>query len=773
MTLSSHGTIFAAVILSALCFLSPPAARAQTDAPASFVGEKVCSSCHAPETALWEQSHHEKAMAVADETSVLGDFNDATLTHYGVTSTFFKKDGKFHVRTDGPDGTLQDYEIAYTFGIYPLQQYLIAFPGGRYQALGIAWDSRPSEQGGQRWFHLYPNQEIKAGDPLHWTGMNQTWNYMCADCHSTDLRKNFDLATNSYKTEWADINVACEACHGPGSRHVAWAEAKASGATVDASYGDLKGLLVPLRDQGGGHWEVNADTGMPVRSGPPTLSLQIDTCARCHSRRYEIAPQFSYGQSLLDSEQPSLLTADLYHSDGQILGEVYEYGSFLQSLMGQKGVLCSDCHDPHSLQLRAPGNQVCGQCHLPAKFDTEAHTHHPATSTGSQCVNCHMPTETYMVVDPRRDHSIRIPRPDLSVTLGTLNACNSCHTDRSAQWAADAVAQWYGADRRLEPHYGSIIDAGRKGLPGAQAELAALAVDQTKPAIVRATAISLLTPFAGSITPEMATAYLGALQDEDPLVRAAAVDALDPFSVRDRMPLVTPLLSDKVHAVRIAAARSLASVPAAAFTPEQKAALDRARDDLIAGEMASADRPEAHISLGAFYVQSGQYADAETAYRQALLLDPHFTPALVNLADLYRQLHRDAEAEPLLQQAIAIDPQDAAAHESLGLLAARQGQMPDALTHLQKASALAPDNGHYAYVYAVALNSTGKTAEALAALKQAHQQNPSDFDVLYALATISRDAGDREAALGFARQLVEIAPGNRDAQALLGSLNGQ
>ncbi len=762
-------TLIAAIVFSVFFFLSS-GRIAQADAPASFVGEKICASCHEPEATLWQGSHHERAMAVADDTTVLGNFGSATLTHYGVTSTFYKKDGKFHVRTDGPDGTLQDYEIAYTFGVYPLQQYLIAFPGGRYQALGIAWDSRPAEQGGQRWFHLYPDQEIKAGDSLHWTGLNQTWNYMCADCHSTDLHKNFDLVTNSYETRWAEINVACEACHGPGSRHVAWAKATSTGAVPDATDEELKGLTVSLSDRSGGHWVVDPDSGMPVHSGPPTLSLQIDTCARCHSRRYEIAPQFLYGSPLLDSEQPSLLDAGLYHSDGQILGEVYEYGSFLQSLMGQKGVLCADCHDPHSLQLRAAGNEVCGQCHLQAKFDTEAHSHHPMGSAGAQCVSCHMPTRTYMVVDVRRDHSIRIPRPDLSIALGTPNACNSCHTERSALWAAEAIAKWYGPDRRQEPHYGSTIDAARKGLPGAGPALAALSTDKSEPAIVRATAISLLTPFAGSITPEMAKAYPDALKDEDPLVRAAAVNALDPFAPRDRLPLVAPLLQDKIRAVRIAAARSLAPVPTAVLTPQQRFDFDRDSDELVAAEMASSDRPEAHLSLGAFYAQAGQVAKAEAAYRQALLLDPRFTPALVNLADLYRQLNRDADAEPLLRQAITIDPQDPTAHESLGLLAARQGRLPEALTQLRNASELAPGNSRYAYVYAVALHSAGKSSEALDALRRAHQEDPADFDILYALATMSRDIGDTKSALDFARRLLQIAPDNPDAQALLNSL---
>jgi Tfp pilus assembly protein PilF len=767
--------IVAPLFAAVLCLAGSTDARAGDGSPRGFVGGRVCASCHQQEAALWRGSHHDKAMAAATGGTVLGDFDNATIRHFGVTSSFFRRNGKYFVHTDGPDKAMHDYEIAYTFGVYPLQQYLIAFPGGRYQALGLAWDSRPAADGGQRWFHLYPKDAVPAGDALHWTGRNQTWNYMCADCHSTDLRKNFDVTTNSYRTTWSEINVSCEACHGPGALHVAWAKAPpgTAAATASRSADDgKKGLVVELGDQSGGHWVVNPDTGMPARAGPPTSNLQIDTCARCHSRRHVIAPRFTYGQPLLDSEMPSLLDAHMYHPDGQILDEVYEYGSFLQSRMAQKGVVCSDCHDPHSLQLRAQGNGACAQCHLPAKFDSEAHFHHKPGSVGAQCANCHMPTRTYMVVDARRDHAIRIPRPDLSIELGTPNACNACHTDRSAAWAAEAVAKWYGLGRRMQPHYGTAIDAGVKGKPGADALLAALSVDKGKPAIVRATALSLLPPFGASVTPGIVEAYLAGLKDGDPLVRAAAVGALERLPPDERVKLVAPMLVDDVRAVRIAAVRSLAAVPADRLNAQQRADLDRAANEFIAGEMASSDRPEAHVSIGAFYAQRGQAAQAEAAYRQAMALDPTFAPAMVNLADLYRALDRETEAESLLRRALSVDPQDATAYLALGLLEARQRQLSAALPLLQKAVELAPHNGRYAYVYAVALNSAGKQSDALEVLKRAHQVHAADLDILYALATMSRDAGNRAAALDYAEQLLRLAPDSRDARTLFNSFSG-
>ena len=350
---------------------------ARADDPAHFVGGETCAACHAAETARWKESHHAQAMQAATPATVLGDFADAKLNHFGVVTTFSRAGDKFMVRTDGPDGALHDYEIAYTFGVYPLQQYLIAMPGGRLQALGIAWDSRPKEQGGQRWFHLYPDQKLPAGDRLHWTGRDQTWNYMCADCHSTDLKKNYDLATNTYATTWTDVDVSCEACHGPGSRHVAWAQTHATAGSnaPGLSDADRKGLTNWLKATDHGHWEMNPETGIAKRT-EPLASAELDACAACHSRRRVIAKDAQPGAPLLDSYAPADLEPGLYHADGQIDGEVFEYGSFVQSRMYHAGVTCSNCHEPHSLTLRAEGNALCGQCHMPAKFDTAEHHHH-------------------------------------------------------------------------------------------------------------------------------------------------------------------------------------------------------------------------------------------------------------------------------------------------------------------------------------------------------------------------------------------------------------
>ena len=474
------------------------------------------------------------------------------------------------------------FEIAYTFGADPLQQYLIRFPDGRLQALGLAWDTRPRADGGQRWFHLYPGVTLRPPDPFHWTGREQTWNYQCAECHSTDLRKGYDVAANRYATTWAELTVSCEECHGPGSAHVAWAEGRPPGAARPPP--GATGLVVRL-GRGEGAWAIrDTERGIAEWTGPPRASMELDVCARCHARRRPIIDPHVYGRPFLDTHVPALLEPGLYHADGQVLGEVYEWGSFVQSRMQRAGVLCSDCHEPHRTALRAPGNAVCAQCHLPAKFDTPAHHHHRVASDAARCVSCHMPARTHMVVDPRRDHSFRVPRPDLSVTLGTPNACTGCHRDRPPQWAADRVAAWRGPARPPAPHFAEALDAARRGRPEAGPALAALATDQSHPRIARATALAHLSHVLREST---APAVESALRDPDALVRMGALRAAEALPPARRGPLAAPLLQDPVRAVRLAAVHALADVA----LPEAQKGRPRARAGRVDPVGAGQRRP--------------------------------------------------------------------------------------------------------------------------------------------------------------------------------------
>ena len=730
----------------------------------TFVGSAACVDCHADEAAAWHGSQHDLAMQEATEDTVLGDFDNASFTKDGVTSRFFRRDGKFFVNTDGPDGKLADFEVRYTFGVAPLQQYLIAFPDGRLQALGIAWDSRPEDQGGQRWFHLYPDEAIPHGDELHWTGMMQNWNFVCADCHSTNLRRNYDFAENRYDTTWSAIDVSCEACHGPGSDHVAWAaNAGDPGWAADDPH---KGLAVTFDKERRGDWDFASGAVTAHVTQPGSIThTEIETCAPCHSRRVPIADGYEIGKPLLDSYRLTLLTDPLYYADGQIRGEDYVYGSFLQSKMYHAGVTCTDCHDPHTLALKADGNDVCTQCHAPDHFDVAAHHFHEPGTPGAACVSCHAPETTYMVVDPRRDHSFRVPRPDLTVELGVPNACNGCHTDESAEWAAARIDDWYGKNRPPRPHFAEAFAAGRAGAPGATAKLAAIARDGDQAAIVRATAIDMLGRTGDR---EGLRAALDGLRSDDALIRLAAVQQLEALPPPDRLRAAFPLLQDPVRSVRLAAARVLAPVPPERLPAPQSRVLTQAFEEYVRSMHAMLDRPETLLTLGSFYLERGNVAEAETLLKTSIDRFPLFTPTYINLADVYRAEDHDADGEALLERARAVAPDDASVAYALGLLYVRQKRYADAEAELARAAELGPDNPRYGYVYALALQQTGKTAAARNVLTETLERHPYDRDLLYALATFSLQAGDGAAAEGYARRLLAVSPGDPRALSLLG-----
>ncbi len=739
--------------------------------PATFVGSEACADCHRAEADLWSTSQHKRAMQHATAESVLGNFDDASFDYYGVHSRFFKKDGKFVVETDGPDGNLAIFEVKYTFGVDPLQQYLMEFPDGRVQALSIAWDSRPKEQGGQRWFHLYPNEEIKHDDVLHWTKLNQNWNFMCAECHSTGVQKNYDAANDRFGTTWAELSIGCEACHGKGSRHVGWARDRQSWSPFGKKEDPTKGLAAFLNERSGVSWLPDPRTGNPQRSiAPAVLRREVETCGLCHARRGEFSEDWVPGQSLSDTHVVSTLARGLYHADGQMLDEVYNYGSFKQSKMFAAGVTCSDCHEPHAAKLRVSGDGLCLQCHATDKYEVATHHHHEGTEPAVTCASCHMPLRTYMEIDKRHDHSLRIPRPDLSVKLGTPNTCNDCHTDKSSEWAASTVEQWHGPNRKGFQNYAEAFHASWNGSADAAALLATVAANSATPAIARASA---LTELQSRVSPANIELARTGVTDPDPQVRIAALDMLEGIAGNRIWPIVSPLLSDSSRGVRISAVSLLADVSTANQPATDREAFEHAAAEFVAAQHLNADRPEARSTLGNFYTRRGLFPDAETEYKAGLRLSPKYASAAINLADLYRQLRRDGEAEGVLRTAITTSPQDAGLHHTLGLTLTRQKRAEDALAEFRVATELEPDRLRYAYVYAVALHSAGRTDESIKVLKESFARHPDDRDTLLALATFSRDAGDIGTALEYAEQLTRLAPNDRDLNRLVEDLRGR
>ncbi|MFN3888768.1 MAG: tetratricopeptide repeat protein [Beijerinckiaceae bacterium] len=766
--------LFLALAALLLVFLQPDFIRTalrdrDMDGPPRFVGSEVCAACHQREATPWRASHHAKAMTHASDKTVLGDFKDARFEYFGVTSRMFRQGAKFMIETDGPDGKMETFEVKYTFGLDPLQQYLVEFRDGRVQALSIAWDSRPRERGGQRWFHLYPLEKVDHNDVLHWTGLNQNWNFMCAECHSTGVRKNYDAANDTFRTTFAEMVVGCEACHGQGSRHAAWARSQSSPLPFARENDQTFGLLVRYAERLNATWPLDPASGAPKRSVPPaSLRTEVESCGNCHGRRGQISEDWIPGRWLSDTHAVSSLTRGLYDAAGQMEDEVFNYGSFKQSKMFAAGVTCSDCHDPHSAKLRIAGDGVCLQCHLPEKFAVPAHHRHEGAEPAVTCVNCHMPVRTYMVVDNRHDHSFRIPRPDVTALTGAPNACNDCHGDKGAEWAANAVELWHGKQPKGFQTYAEAFSAARSSAPDASRKLLAVANDRASPSIARATA---LTELAAHASPAVFAAARAALAHPDPMVRIGALDALEGAPPQQAWPIAAPMLSDPVRGVRLRAALLLSALPAGAQPAADRRAFERAADEFVAAQKLNADRPESRSGLGAFYARQGRFTEAEAEYRAAIRLSAQFAPAYVNLADLYRQTGREAESRAILSDGLRAAPDNAALLHAFGLSLVRAKAPPDeAIEALARAAALAPDNARYGFVHGVALHSSGRLQDALKSLQKVVERHPGDRETLAALVGFEQEAGNFPAALAYAERLSAIMPEDATLRRLVGEL---
>ncbi len=746
------------------CGGDQPAGNPVDSTPAVFVGGGQCVDCHAAETALWQGSHHDLAMQPATEATVLADFDGTRFRGNGMDARFSRTgDGGFVVETEGEDGKRATFPVEYTFGAVPLQQYLIGMPDGRLQALGAAWDTRPASAGGQRWFHLYPDEQVPPGDELHWTSPNMNWNYMCAECHSTDLRKNYDIDTDSFATEWTDVDVNCEACHGPGSNHLTWAAAAERGEEL--TFAMPMGLELDLA-AGEREWNIDPETGLATRTPELENNAQVEACGRCHSRRSTQA-EYEYGKQLTDTHRVALLEENLYFADGQIRDEVFVFGSFVQSKMYEKGVTCSDCHQSHSGKVLVDGNGLCNQCHLAAKFEAFEHTRHDVGTAGAACIDCHMADRMYMVVDGRRDHSFRVPRPDLSDTVGSPNACINCHGDQTNAWAAALIEEWFPNSSSRGTHYGAAIAEGRAGVATAPASLQRLADDWEQPAIARATSLSLLSRYPG---PETLETIARALSNSDPLIRAAALGAMRTYDPSTRARLAYPLLRDRNRSARLQAARTLASLPLNEVPEVERATILAGVDELIEALEINEERAEFQLNMGVLYAETGRGEESERAYRRAIAQDPGGIAGRVNLADVYRAQNRDAEGEVLLREALDLQPNNPDVHHAMGLLLIRRGQRAAAAVALEQGWRLAPDNSIYGVAYALVLDSQGDLAGSTSVLRDVARGHPRDPQVLSALVQASSKAGDASAALGYARRLLDVLPRDRGVQQLVREL---
>lgn len=659
--------------------------------------------------------------------TVLGDFNNITLTSDRETTVFFRQGDEFRVRTPDATGTPNEFRVAYTFGWAPLQQYLLALDDGRLQALGVAWDS---EQ--QRWFHLYEGQGVDAHHALHWSKPAQNANTQCIECHTTGFQPGYDAASGGFDSQWHALGVGCQGCHGPASDHLRWTAAPDSSPNKGFAYA------------------LGVDAG----------AQQIETCGRCHSRRTPLGDPARWNR-LEDAYLVSLLGAELYEVDGKIKDEVFEYGSFLQSRMHQAGVVCSDCHNAHSGQLRLSGNAVCTQCHNPAgvavrpairsdnlraaNYDSPAHHHHAPGSPGAECRACHMPGKVYMGNDLRHDHSFSSPDPAQALALGHSDACLGCHTDRPAEALVTQFQQWYPDHRPRDGGYAQALFKARQGQAGAAAALSEQLARSDLPALRRAALIAELPAYPSAGAQRLLQAALG---HADAAVRRAAIEAsaaLDPGLLEARL---AELINDPFRAVRITAAGHwlmLADQYGASLPPESFGEYEQVQAQLPANA-------EAHFNLANLYRLTGRAGQVEAALQTALQRDPAFAPAVVSLAQ-WREQHGDpAAARRLLEDSLRAYPGDAGLHHALGLAHIRARQVGTGVHALEQAHTLEPDNDTYAYVLAVAWHDTGKREQALQLLREQLQRRPARRPLRLALLGYLPPGSERDALLSELKQ---------------------
>ena len=708
-----------------------------------FVGSAVCTPCHQAEAAAYAKSHHAGALVLLTRERFEAQLKSPSFsTPLGGTTRFGERNGAFEVTTPNGDGKATTFPLVYSAGVSLLVQYIVATERGKLQTLGASWDSRAAANRGAHWFHAYGPRGIAPKDELFFTRAAQNWNHVCADCHSTLVERRYDPSKDAFDTHWAELAVGCEACHGPGAEHVRAAKAGSAGRAGYAST-----FTASLS---------RAEPWAPSSTGSPTPRSQdgkeVEVCAPCHSRRQPLREGFVAGDAFLDFFEPELLRPGRYHADGQVEGEVYEWGSFQQSRMYAAGVRCSDCHEPHSAELRADGNALCTRCHAAARFDVPAHSHHEGRGA-PLCTDCHMPKATFMQIDERRDHSIRIPRPDLSVAFGTPNACNACHAKEQASWAVAALSRWFGA-ATPRPHFVTGLGRERLGALDAPRALAELAADAAAPAIARATALESL----GHSPSKRATAVLrAALASPDALVVYGAVLGSERLPLAERAPLLFSVLQHPRRLVRITAAKALAGVPLAELDGDARAALERAFAEVEQGFAVSASRPDALVERSSFELARGRADAAEASLKAALALAPCLAAAHLNLADLARARRDEAGAAREIHAALECEPDNAFAHHALGLAAVRAGDKRAGVVSLARAVALAPDEARFGYVLAVAQAELGDVPGAVKVLETALARHPNDREMLQALAGYLRALDQKERAADVQAKLSRLA----------------
>ena len=706
---------------------------------------------------MWQASNHalaeRKPEAVLDEPAFQPS---RTFSHGSQQTTVAVTNGHYEMFALGSAKRYEPFTVQRVIGRDPLRQFITQFPAGRYQTLEASYDPHSNE-----WFNVYGNEDRQPGEWGHWTGRGMNWNDMCAGCHNTRVRKNYDAATDSYHTTMAETTVGCESCHGPLKAHHEW----------------------------------QRQFGKSKKKDPTVLRLTrqqtMDNCGFCHARRSDLTGDFKPGDDFFDQMRLSIVDGtDTYYPDGQVREEDYEFAGFLGSRMHFKGVVCHDCHNPHSARILLPGNWLCLRCHNGSAtnapvIDPVAHSHHKVfghhtngalinndlmsykpgviKETGGECVNCHMPQTPYMQRHWRHDHGFTIPDPLLTKQHGVPNACNRCHRDKDADWSIAWVERWYGAKMdRPSRRRAQVISAARNGDHAARDDLLKLLAAEQIP-YWRAVAAGLLAAWANE--PEVTATLIHGLSDTNALVRAECVHALEPIVMNEIPGAVEALkqrLEDPVRGVRIAAAWALRSSEDPASKSE---------NELLHSIDLHADQPAGQMQKGNYAFARNNPAQALAHFQKAAEWDLNSAPIRQEMAVALSVLNRNAEAVAQLELATKLDPRNAEYAYKLALAWNEVGDTMKTIAALEKAVGLDPGHARAWYNLGLAFNLVGRTEDALTALVHAESAAPADPRNPYARATILARLGRTNEARQAAQRSLEVQPDFVAARDLLRSLH--
>jgi tetratricopeptide (TPR) repeat protein len=694
----------------------------QTQAFAGYAGSASCRECHEEAYADWASSNHGLAERQVNLTADQSAFqttkpmsDDLPDTSVGI------RERRLFVATPGLTGRRETNFIERVIGNDPVRQFLVPFPDGRLQTLEASWDIRQRD-----WFDSYGREHRRPGEWGHWTGRGMNWNSMCAACHNTRLRKNYDEVTDTYQTAMAEMTVGCESCHGPLKAHNDWQKR----------------------------------FGKSGKPDPTVLRLSqrqmLETCGQCHSRRAELTGDFKPGDDFQDHfDLDTVDGSDNYYPDGQVREEDYEYAAFLGSRMHAAGVTCVNCHNPHTAKVRLPGNWVCLQCHAGGHpnapfIDPVAHSHHKVrgygadgelvesdlnkfssknfSETGGECVNCHMPQTVYMQRHWRHDHGFTIPDPLLTKQFGIPNACNRCHQNKSVDWALEATEKWYGnrMERPTRQRAQTFARARAGDATAVEPLLQLLAGNETS--YWKAAAINLLEPWAG--VPSVQTALLASLNHSNALVRTKAIRMLETSTTQPTVEIENALpakLTDETRSVRVAAAWALRG---------SLELTNPAARELEWSLNQNADQPIGQLQKGAFFVARNDLPNALEHYRKAAAWDMNSAPIRHDLAIIYGMLNRNRDALEQLQEAVRLDPNEAEYHYKLALAWHEVGNLRATISELENAVRLNPHHARAWYNLGLAFDADHNADRALKSLDQAEVIDSADPEIPYARAAI-------------------------------------